>query len=551
MSEPLTIRLGIKSDPIEYRYSFPWLFRLMTEEGIQHLQLGSFFELYQLPDAFFVELRKQAEDHGVVIDSMFTAHRELGGFFREEPGFEAVARRNFERKIEVGALLGARCVGSNPGAVLRDRMGTKPQGVACYLRHMKELMHYAQARGIEYLTVEPMSCVAEPPTLPEEIRAFGEELRAYHEAHSDTSDAGFCADTSHGYADRDGNVVHTHLELLEATYPHLVELHLKNTDALFNSTFGFSEAERAKGVVDLTAIRDSLQAHAAIIPKKDLVAYLEIGGPKTGRDYTDCKLEEALRASLRQVKAVFETKAAPAPVLTPEIKTLSSPALISASLMCADLCNLEASVRRLEAAGVEALHIDLMDARFTPNMPLGFETFKQLRPLTALPFDVHLMVEDNDFFVQQAKAFGADWVSVHVESSRHLDRTLSQIRALGMKAGAALNPATPLSALEYVLDRLEFVLIMTVNPGYAGQSLVPGAFQKIAECRALLQRHGRAIPIQVDGNVSFENIPRMVGAGADWLVAGTSSVFHRDAPLRENVAKTRQCIEAGLALRNE
>ncbi len=550
MGNALNIRVGIKSDPIEYRYSYPWLLRLMAEEGVQHLQVGTFFELYQLPPEFFAGLRRQADDFGITIDSMFTAHRELGGFFREEPGWEAVARKNYERLIDAASLLGARSAGSNPGAILRDRMGFKPEGAKRYLRHMKELLHYAHARNVQTLTMEPMSCVAEPPTLPEEIRAFAEELEAYHQAHADTAGVGYCADTSHGYADQDATVVYSHLELFEATYPYLTELHLKNTDAIFNSTFGFSEAERAKGIVDLATIRDSLHAHAEELPRKDLIAYLEIGGPKTGRDYTDNRLEAALRDSLRYVREVFEQPSVVQPKLMPNIETRNTTVRISASLMCADLCHLEESVRRLESAGVDALHIDLMDARFTPNMPLGFETFRQLRPLTNLPFDVHLMVEDNDFFVQQAKTFGADWVSVHVESSRHLDRTLSLIRSLGMRAGAALNPATPLSSIEYVLDRLDFVLIMTVNPGYAGQALVPGAFRKIAECRAFLQRHGVDIPIEVDGNVSFEHIPKMVEAGADLLVAGTSSVFHRDGVLRDNVTQTRKCIEEGLALRN-
>ena len=123
---PMNLLLGIKTDPIEYRYSYDWLFRLMAEEGVELAQLGSFFEGYQLPDEFFRDLRRRAADHGVRIVSTFTAHRELGGFFRDDgPGWVAVARRNFERAIEIGALLGARSVGSNPGAVLRDRMGTK------------------------------------------------------------------------------------------------------------------------------------------------------------------------------------------------------------------------------------------------------------------------------------------------------------------------------------------------------------------------------------------------------------------------------------------
>ena len=123
MSDQVELQLGVKTDPIEYRYSHEWLFQLLAEEGVPHVQLGTHFELYQLPDEFFHELRTQAETAGVSICSTFTAHRELGGFFRSEPGYEQVARKNFERYIQIGGILGAKSVGSNPGAVLRDQMG--------------------------------------------------------------------------------------------------------------------------------------------------------------------------------------------------------------------------------------------------------------------------------------------------------------------------------------------------------------------------------------------------------------------------------------------
>jgi len=556
----MQIHVGLKSDPIEYRYSYEWLFRLMADEGVQHVQVGSFFELYQLPDDYFVKLRRQAEDFGITISSVFTAHRELGGFLRGEPEWEKVARRNYERLIEVGALLGAGRVGSNPGAILRDQMGLKPDGIKRYLSHIKGLMGYAYEKGVGCLTIEPMSCLAEPPTLPDEIQEMAEELLAYHNAHPATATVGYCTDIAHGYADAEGQVVCSHLTALEATLPYLAELHIKNTDRIFNSTFGFSEAEREKGIVDLPAVVDLLYANAAIIPGEELVAYAEIGGPKLGRDYSDAKLEDALRASLRYIVECFSH--APAPVHHPgtPISRLASSiektiehdtgrrVEIAPSLMCCDQCHFEESVRRLEAAKMNWLHLDIMDAAFTPNMPLGFEILKQLRPRTALPFDAHLMVEDNDFFVQQMADIGAQQVSVHVESCRHLDRTLSLIRSLGMKAGAALNPATPLSVLKYVLERLDFVLLMTVNPGYAGQALVPSAFRKIAECRAFLDERGYAIPIEIDGNVSFENIPRMVAAGAGILVAGSSSLFHPGGSLRENAAKMRLAIAEGLAM---
>jgi ribulose-phosphate 3-epimerase len=210
--------------------------------------------------------------------------------------------------------------------------------------------------------------------------------------------------------------------------------------------------------------------------------------------------------------------------------------------MCADLCNLERSVRELESLPVDLLHMDIMDGHFTPNMPLGLETLRQLRPRTKLPFDLHLMVENNDFFIQQAAEIGAQYVSFHVESAVHADRSLGLIRDLGMKAGVALNPATPISALTYLIDRLDFVLLMTVNPGFAGQKLVPGAMRKIRDCRAFLDKHDCTIPIEVDGNVSFENIPQMVKSGARILVAGSSSLYSTAGSLAENFAAIRKCI---------
>ena len=141
---------------------------------------------------------------------------------------------------------------------------------------------------------------------------------------------------------------------------------------------------------------------------------------------------------------------------------------IAPSVMCADLCNLEADIQELETAGINLLHFDLMDAHFVPNMPIGFALIQQLRAKTDAAFDIHLMVENNDFFVDTVADIGVQQIAVHVESATHLDRTLSLIQAHNIKAGAALNPATPLSALDYVLERLDFVLIMTVNPRFCG-----------------------------------------------------------------------------------
>ena len=210
---------------------------------------------------------------------------------------------------------------------------------------------------------------------------------------------------------------------------------------------------------------------------------------------------------------------------------------------------LAAECARAEAAGADGLHIDIMDGHFVPNMPLGLGMIPALRQKTALPLDMHLMVSDCDFFVGLLEGSGVNRISVHAEACPHLDRTLARIREIGAQAGVALNPGTPLSAIEFVLERLDYVLVMTVNPGFAGQRLTPGAFRKIADCRKMLDQMGHPeIPIQVDGNVSFENIPRMVAAGARNLVAGTSSIFHISASWQENLHRLREAIAAGLSL---
>ena len=547
----MKLQLGIKSDPVEYRYSYEWLFRLMEREQISHLQLGTFFEIYQLPDEWFTDLRRKAADHGVSITSVFTAHRELGGFFRDDgPGFEAVARKNFERLIDVSGLLGARFVGSNPGAVLRDRMGTKFQGSETYLRNFRDLQRRAGDFGIDWLTIEPMSCLAEPPTLPEEMDAY---MKAVLPPAPGVARAGYCMDISHGYANAQKEIICDPITLLRSALAHTCEIHLKNTDALFNSTFGFGPAEREKGIINVADFRDLLLAEAGTVPVDQMIGYLEIGGPKLGRDYSDGDLERNLRESLAHLKESWladKADAAPAAAKPVELKPVSK-VWIEPSIMCADAGYLADDVRRLEEIGVHALHFDIMDAHFVPNMPLGLGTIEQIRPLTSLPFDAHLMVDDPAFFIPLLAKIGVEYVSVHIETMPHADRVLAMIRDHGMKAGLGFNPGTPLDALDYLAPRLDFVLIMTVNPGFAGQKLVPTALKKIADCRARLGALGADIPIQVDGNVSFENIPGMVAAGGDWLIAGTSSLFSKQASRRENMARTMKAAGEGLARRKK
>jgi ribulose-phosphate 3-epimerase len=553
---PLILELGVKSDPIEYRYSWPWLFRILADEGVRHMQVGTFFEIYHLPDSYFIELRREAARFGVEISSVFTAHRELGGFFRGEPAWEQVAFENFRRLIRCGSLLGAQSVGSNPGAVMRDQMELKPAGIRCYVANMKQLMHYAHSCGVSTLAIEPMSCLAEPPTLPAEVEEIAEELLAYHHAKpGETATIGYCFDISHGYLDGNRQVQHSNTQMLLATLPYVTELHLKNTDKMLESTFGFTDAELQRGSVDVEQIRDLLLENAGLLPVDKLIGYLEIGGPKLGRDYTDCLLEERLRSSLRHLRRAFvhgESEKKPTPaVLVPAVPESSPPleVMISASMMCADMGQLAEEIGQLERLGVSALHWDIMDAHFVPNMPCGLALLEQMRSRTSLPFDVHLMVEDNEFFIRELAKIGVQMISVHYESARHCDRTLSLIRECGAKAGVALNPATSLSALEYLTDLLDFVLVMTVNPGFAGQKLSKSGLQKIADCRAWLDDRGLNTSVEVDGNVSFEHIPAMVSAGADALVLGTSSLFHPGASRQANMRKTLDAIRSGTQTR--
>lgn len=303
----MKFELGLKTDCIETRYSFDWLFDLLADEDIRNVQLGSFYELYWLDDSFFEDLRHKAEERGLRIRSVFTAHRELGGFFIGDARMEHAARRGFDRLLEVGALVGADYVGSNPGAVHRDAPAeAKAAGTACYLRHLKELSHRAWSLGLRALTIEPMSCLAEPPTTPEEMRYYIGEMQAYRAAHpKETVPTYLCGDISHGLCDINQQIVFSNVELFEAAIPMMAEFHFKNTDRVFNSTFGFNPEERKRGIVDLTEIRDVCLARATDWPVGEVVGYLEIMGPKIGRDYSDPLLGQELRESLRALKAVF------------------------------------------------------------------------------------------------------------------------------------------------------------------------------------------------------------------------------------------------------
>ena len=197
---------------------------------------------------------------------------------------------------------------------------------------------------------------------------------------------------------------------------------------------------------------------------------------------------------------------------------------LSPSLLSADFTNLKSEMEVLDKNGVKYLHLDVMDGMFVPNISFGPMIIKQLRPLTNLIFDVHLMIEDPDRYVQNFKDAGADILTVHYEACKHLHRTVSYIKSLGMKAGVSLNPATNIDVLDYVLEDLDLVLIMSVNPGFGGQSFIPSAIDKIKNLKAKIRERNLNVIVEVDGGVKTTNVKDVIEAGADLIVSG-SDVF--------------------------
>ena len=193
---------------------------------------------------------------------------------------------------------------------------------------------------------------------------------------------------------------------------------------------------------------------------------------------------------------------------------------IAPSILSANFGNLQTEIENLDKSGADLIHLDIMDGNFVPNLTFGPGVVKALRPHTKLPFDAHLMVNNPDEMIPWFIAAGADIITVHAETCPHLDKTLHTIRAYGLKAGVALNPATPESVLEYVLDKLDMVLVMSVNPGFGGQKFIEGSLNKIAKVKSLIGE--RPIAIEVDGGINPLTAARCISAGADILVAGTA-----------------------------
>lgn len=219
---------------------------------------------------------------------------------------------------------------------------------------------------------------------------------------------------------------------------------------------------------------------------------------------------------------------------------------LSASLICGNPLALRAEIGALEKGGIDYIHFDVMDGTFVPRYGLYLEYLKAVRSVTSLPIEVHMMTEEPARYVAQFASVGATIFSVHAEACTHLHYTLKAIRENGMKAGVVLNYATPLNALDYIMDDVDLIMLMAINPGIVGHKLIPGTIQKIADLRKKIDGSGRDTLLSVDGGVSPESAVKMVRAGANYLVCGTSAIYKPDIPLDVKIREFRALIDAGI-----
>ena len=218
---------------------------------------------------------------------------------------------------------------------------------------------------------------------------------------------------------------------------------------------------------------------------------------------------------------------------------MSLPVRIAPSILSADFARLGEEVRAVDAAGADYIHVDVMDGHFVPNITIGPGVVKALRPQTEKPLDVHLMIAPADPYLEAFAQAGADILTLHPEAGPHLHRSLQSIKALGKRAGVSLNPATPIAAVAQVMDLVDLILVMTVNPGFGGQSFLESQLSKIAELRRMIEESGRRIDLEVDGGINRETAPQAIAAGADVLVAGTATFTGGPAAYAANIAALR------------